>query len=65
MQTLDHFITELKLKNVDQEKKARFLVHLLQLPPDTQYKRKAFKKYITVLSEDNSRHFLQVVVSCL
>ncbi len=47
---------------MDAEQKARFLVHLLQLPPHTQSK-KYIKKYITVQSEGDCSQFVQVIVS--
>ncbi len=60
---VSYYLSELTLNNVDKERKARFLVHLLQLHPDCNYKREAFKKYITVQSLDSTTHNLSVHVS--
>ena len=56
----------LRLTNCDAEKKARFLLYALQLPGATNIKRHTVgirKKYVTLQSDDWSKHLLPVVVS--
>ena len=56
-------LLELLLRSRDAEKKGRFLVHGLQLPPNTQIKKQAYKRYVTLQDEGSSTQAFRVEVS--